>query len=142
VSFEGSYGRSFASKLIQDGDCEQAIVEASKSIEAEAGNPEHYLDRATALAQLGRDGEAVPDLRRALELDAEVQLLETDLVDDAFFSSLLAAARALPVEAGCALLATYPTTLPQGRHLADVQSWSLRLRGQLPTAWQKRSDAS
>jgi tetratricopeptide (TPR) repeat protein len=140
LSFEGSYGRTFASKLIQDGQCDQAIAEATKSIALEADNPEHYLDRATALSQLGRDGEAVPDLRRALELDVEVQLLETDLVDDAFFSALLAAARALPVEEGCALLASYRGTLPEGRHLADADSWSLRLRGQLPTNWQKHSD--
>ncbi len=134
------YGRSFASKLIQDGKYEQAIAEAAKAIALEDDNPEHYVDRAMACVQLGREADAVGDFKKALELDQVTNILETDLIDDELFSALLAAARAQSdVEAGCTLLASYRATLPKGRHLADVDTWSQRLRGQLPTDWSKRS---
>jgi Flp pilus assembly protein TadD len=132
------YGRSFASKLIQDGKYEQAITEATKAIALEDDNPEHYADRAAACVQLGRDLEAVGDFKKALELDQVTNILETDLIDDDMFSALLAAARAeSDKEKGCALLASYRETLPKGRHLADVDTWTKRLRGQLQTNWSK-----
>jgi tetratricopeptide (TPR) repeat protein len=132
------YGRSFASKLIQDGKLEEAVAAAGQAIAAEADNPEHFVDRATALSSLGRDREAAPDFRRALELDQAAQILETDLIDDAYFSSLLAAARAeSSADAGCQLLAGYLETLPDGRHVNDVRDWSARLRGELRTEWTK-----
>jgi tetratricopeptide (TPR) repeat protein len=134
------YGRSFASKLIQDGKYEDAITEATKAIALEDDNPEHYADRATACVQLGRDLEAVSDFKKALELDEVTQILETDLIDDDMFSALLAAARAeKDTDKGCALLASYRDTLPKGRHVADVDTWTQRLRGTLQTSWSKAS---
>jgi len=137
MGISGQYGRSFASKLIEDGKYEEAIVEATGAIAGEDDNPEHFIDRATAQVQLGRDALAVDDFVRALALDVEAQVLETDLVDDAYFSALLAQARALDVEAGCRALAGYREVLPRGRHLADVESWTLRLRGELKSQFVK-----
>jgi tetratricopeptide (TPR) repeat protein len=131
------YGRSFASKLIQDGKYEEAIVEAGKAIAQEPDNPEHYADRATACVQLNRDAEAVPDFVKALKLDEEAQLLETDLIDDAYFSALLAVARKEPVEEGCRRLQGYFDTLPKGRHARDAGEWQKRLRGQLKPEFVK-----
>jgi len=124
------YGRSFASKLIQDGKYEEAIDEAGKAIALEPENPEHYADRATACVQLDRDAEALPDFVRAIELDEEAQVLEIDLIDDAYFSALLAAARREPVDAGCKRLQSYAQTLPKGRHVRDAAEWQERLRGE------------
>jgi tetratricopeptide (TPR) repeat protein len=144
MSFAGQYGRSFASKLIEDGHYEQAIEAATKALALEQDNPEHFVDRATALAQLGRDGEAAADFVRALELDQAVQVIETDLIDDAYFSALLAAARAdaaHSVETGCARLAGYLAVLPDGRHVEDVDSWTRRLRGELKSEFVKVREA-
>jgi tetratricopeptide (TPR) repeat protein len=137
MGMSGQYGRSFASKLIEDGKYAEAIAEADRAIAAEDDNPEHFVDRATALVQLTRDPEAVPDFVRALALDEQAQVLETDLIDDAYFSALLAAARAGDVEAGCRMLAGYKDVLPKGRHLADAESWTRRLRGELKSEFVK-----
>jgi hypothetical protein len=137
----GLYGRSFASKLLQDGKYAEAVAEATKAIALEEDNPEHHVDRATALVLLERNGDAVEDFRRALELEVEAQILEVDLVDDAYFSALLAAAREeakTSVEQGCARLATYLATLPKGRHVTDVRDWSRRLKGELESTFVKR----
>jgi tetratricopeptide (TPR) repeat protein len=134
------YGRSFASKLIQDGKYQQAIDEAGKAIALEPENPEHYADRATACVQLDRDAESLPDFVRALTLDEEAQVLETDLIDDAYFSALLAAARKEPVDAGCQRLASYAQTLPKGRHVRDAAEWQERLRGERKSEFVKVRD--
>jgi tetratricopeptide (TPR) repeat protein len=137
MGMSGPYGRSFASKLIEDGKYEEAIVEATRAIAGEDDNPEHYVDRATAHVQLGRDAEAVDDFVRALALDETAQVLETDLIDDAYFSALLSKARADEVESGCRALAGYREVLPRGRHLADAESWTKRLRGELKSEFVK-----
>src|SRR4051794_34571646 len=93
MGMSGQYGRSFASKLVQDGKYEQGIAEATKAIAMEDDNPEHFVDRATAYVQLDRNAEAVGDFVRALTLDETTNILETDLIDDAYFSALLATAR-------------------------------------------------
>lgn len=134
------YGRSFASKLIQDGKYEQAIDEAGKAIALEPENPEHWADRANACVQLGRDADSLPDFVRALALDEEAQVLETDLIDDAYFSALLAAARTQPVDAGCKMLSSYAQTLPKGRHVRDAAEWQERLRGERKSEFVKVRD--
>jgi tetratricopeptide (TPR) repeat protein len=137
MALSGQYGRSFANKLIQDGKYDEAIESASKAITLEDDNPEHYADRAAAFVLLGRDAEAVTDFVRALELDEAAQVLETDLIDDAYFSALLAVARTQDVAAGCRTLAGYAAVLPKGRHLADADSWARRLRGELKSEFVK-----
>ena len=143
MGMSGQYGRSFSSKLIQDGKYEEAIVEAAKAIAQEDDEPEHFVDRATALVHLDRNAEAVQDFVRALQLDGSAGILESDLIDDAYFSALLAAARndaESDVDAGCARLQTYLETLPAGRHVDDVRTWTLRLRGQLKSEFVKVRD--
>jgi hypothetical protein len=142
MGMSGQYGRSFASKLIQDGKYEQAIAEATKAIGAEDDNPEHFVDRATACVQLDRNAEAADDFVRALELDETAGILETDMVDDAYFSSLLAAARAdASVDDGCRRLAGYLDALPRGRHVKDVTDWQRRLRGELKSEFVKTRES-
>jgi tetratricopeptide (TPR) repeat protein len=138
-----TYGRSFSQKLLQDGKYDEALAAAAQAIAAEPDNPEHFVDRAQALVLLEREIEAVPDFRRALELDEAAQILESDLVDDAFFSALLAAARAeapRSLDAAVALLASYRTTLPAGRHVGDADTWTRRLKGELRVEWVKQRD--
>jgi hypothetical protein len=140
MGMSGQYGRTFASKLIQDGKLEEAVTAATEAIASEADNPEHFADRATASAQLNRNEEAADDFARALALDAEAQVLETDLIDDAYFSSLLEAARAeapRSLDAACARLAGYRVVLPSGRHLRDADEWTRRLKGELRTEYVK-----
>jgi len=137
----GQYGRSFASKLNEEGSYAEAVEAATRAIDDEPKNPEHFIDRATALVALEREAEALPDFVVALQLDEEAQILETDLVDDAYFSALLAAARAdaaLSVEAAVLKLRTYLDTLPNGRHVRDVTEWTERLRGQRKSEFVKR----
>src|SRR5262245_45393480 len=136
----GNYGRSFASKLIQDGRYEAAIEAASRALALEEENPEHWADRAQAQVLLGREAEAVEDFIRALALDEEAQVLEVDMIDDALFSALLTAARAeaaVDVEAGLKRLARYGEVLPDGRHRQDAADWGRRLRGELKSEFVK-----
>src|SRR4029079_3597835 len=86
---------------------------------------------ANAYAWLERYPEAVTDLEAALALDETAGVLETDVVDDAYFSALLGAAKAearTSMEAAERTLARYKTVLPGGRHLKDAAEWPDRLR--------------
>ena len=80
---------------------------------------------------LERYPEAVKDLETAIALDETAGVLETDVVDDAYFSALLGAAK---VEARSSLAASDPDAgalrddLPGGRHLEDAAAWPERLR--------------
>jgi len=134
----GQYGQSFASKLLQAQKYAEALAEATRAIGLEADDPENYLDRASALVELDRSAESIPDFIRALELDEEVHVLETDFVDDAYFSALLDVARKGAVDAGVQTLQTYLTTLPAGRHVSDVRDWQRRLTGELQSEFVKR----
>jgi tetratricopeptide (TPR) repeat protein len=129
---------SFAAKLLEKGEYDQAIVEATKAIEKEAENPEHFFERASACAMVERYVEAAADFERALELDRDARVLDDDVLDDAYFSALLGAARAEAVDAGVARLARYATVFPSGRHLRDAADWSKRLRGELQSEFVKR----
>ena len=88
------YGRSRAAVLIEAGEFEAALQAASDEIAREGENSEHWWDRASALASLERYDEAVADFERAKEVDAKTAVLDDDMLDDAYFSALLGAARA------------------------------------------------
>lgn len=134
----GQYGMSFAAKLLETGDYAGAIPEATKAIDREDDNPEHYAERATAYAYLERYAEAVSDFERALLLDETAHVLERDVIDDAYFSALLGVARAEPtVAAGVTRLDRYEGIFPAGRHLADAADWQKRLRGELKSEFVK-----
>jgi len=137
----GSYGVSFAARAIAAGNHTEAIAAATTAILRDDSDPEAHFERATALVALDRHNEATSDFERALQLDVEAGILETDAVDDAFFSSLLAAARrATSVSDGVSMLERYATVLPTGRHLTDAVDWARRLRGELKSEFVKHPD--
>ena len=128
-----NYGGSFAQRLIDQGKFDEAVALATREVERDPVDPEHLMDRAGAFFALERYGDAVKDLEKALALDAVAQVLETDFLDDSLFSALLAEARAAaPADLRSAILRLehYLAVFPKGRHLADVELWSGRLRGE------------
>jgi tetratricopeptide (TPR) repeat protein len=134
------YGRSQAAVLIDAGDYEEAVAAATEAIGREPAYSEHWFERASALASLDRYAEAAGDFEKAHELDAGSQVLEEDVIDDAYFSALLGAARAeaqSDVARGCATLERYRGRFPDGRHGDDVGEWQERLRGERPTHFVK-----
>jgi tetratricopeptide (TPR) repeat protein len=136
-----NYGVTFAQKLLQHGDYQQAVEAASKHAEQDPSNPEPYHDRARAQALLGCHEEAVADYARALEIDKEAQVLQDWEVDDGLFSTLLAWAQASPeVERQLQILRRYAELIPGGRHLREAEEWSLRFRGLLKTTFVKPRD--
>ena len=127
----GRYGMSFAAKMIQEGKYAEAVEEATRAAARDDEDPTPLVERAGAYAWLERYPEAVKDLEAAIELDKTAGVLEVDVVDDAYFSALLGAAKveaATSLEAADRLLARYRTILPDGRHLADAAAWPERLR--------------
>ncbi len=127
----GRYGMTFAAKLIQQGNYAEAVEEATRAFVRDEEDPAPLIDRASAYAWLEQYADAVKDLEMALELDKESGVLETDVVDDAYFSALLGAAKAearTSVETAATTLARYRTVLPDGRHVADADAWPERLR--------------
>lgn len=132
------YGKSRASVLIDAGEFEAAVQVATEEAAREPDNSEHLWDRGSALAALERYDEAVRDFERAKQLDAETAVLDDDMLDDAYFSALLGAARADgDIEAGCARLERYRALFPSGRHASDVGDWQKRLRGELKSQFVK-----
>lgn len=131
------YGMSRAATLNEAGEFEAAVQAATEELARDAETSEHWLDRATALAALERYDEAVADFERAREVDRKTQVLDDDMLDDAYFSALLGAARARDVESGCQTLARYRTLFPAGRHVQDAEDWQKRLRGELKSHFVK-----
>lgn len=127
----GRYGKSFAAKLTEQGKYAEAIEEAARAAARDDEDPTPLFERAAAHAWLEQYPEAVRDLEAAMLLDQTAGVLEIDVVDDAYFSALLGAAKAeaqSSMEAAVKTLARYRTVLPAGRHLADADAWPDRLR--------------
>lgn len=127
----GRYGMTFATKLIQEGKYAEAIEEATRAFVRDEEDPAPLVDRASAYAWLEKYPEAVRDLEAALALDQTAGVLEIDVVDDAYFSALLGAAKVearTSLDTAAATLARYRTVLPDGRHLDDAAAWPARLR--------------
>ena len=136
----GNYGKSRAAVLIDANEFEAAVQAATEEIAREPHNSEHLWDRGSALASLERYEEAIADFERAKLVDAKTQVLDDDMLDDAYFSALLGAARAAAasdVAAGCAKLERYVTQFPSGRHVKDADDWQKRLRGELKSQFVK-----
>ncbi len=134
------YGMSRAAVYNEAGEFEAALQAATEELARERENSEHWWDRATALAALERYDEAVADFEHAKEADAATSVLDDDMLDDAYFSALLGAARAVAatdVSAGCAKLQRYATRFPSGRHVSDASDWQKRLRGELKSTFVK-----
>jgi tetratricopeptide (TPR) repeat protein len=128
---------SRAAVLNEAGEFAAAVQAATEELAREPENSEHWCDRATAYAGLEQYDAAVADFERARETDRKTAVLDDDMLDDAYFSALLGAARAREVEAGCALLARYATQFPSGRHVQDASDWQKRLRGELKSHFVK-----
>lgn len=132
----GIYGISKAAKANEEGNYQLAIEEATKAAALDEEDPEPPFERAFALCQLERYAEAVEALERAIQLDAEEEMLDDTTVDDAYFSALLGDAKALAKqspEAGAKRLARYAEILPEGGHGKDAREWAKRLTGELKT---------
>jgi tetratricopeptide (TPR) repeat protein len=132
----GRYGISFARTLIERGDYEEAVDEATRAIDAGDHGPEPLFDRATALDFLERHAEAVADLEKAIAQNRADKELDPFTLDDAFFSALLSMAKAEGV-AGARTLERYAVTVPDGAHLEEARDWQKRLRGEMPSLLDK-----
>jgi hypothetical protein len=127
----GRYGMSFAAKMIEQGKYVEAVEEATRAVARDEEDPAPLVERASAYAWLERYPEAVTDFEAAIALDETAGMLETDVVDDAYFSALLGAAKVeakTSLETATATLGRYRRVLPAGRHLADAAAWPDRLR--------------
>jgi tetratricopeptide (TPR) repeat protein len=136
-----NYGVTFAQKLIQRGEYEQAVAAADKHAAQDPHNPEAPHDKARALSLLGRYADAVTAYERAIELDRTEQVLLDWELDDGLFSTVVAWGQAAASEAErLAALAHYQRLLPSGRHHDEAKEWALRFRGLLPTSFVKPRD--
>lgn len=128
---------SFAKKHIEDGEYEEAVTAATKSIEEGDVGPEPLFDRATALDLMERHRDAVTDFEAALAKNNAEQEIDPFTIDDAYFSALIAAAQ---VSKDPELLVRYVQHAPNGGHKAEARDWEKRLRGQLPSLLDKTKD--
>jgi tetratricopeptide (TPR) repeat protein len=126
-----TYGALASSQLVTEGRFEEAILKASDEIAALPEEPEAYFNRAQANTGLGRLEQAVEDYETALRLDASASSLDPAAVDDEFFSALRSIAVAHKDRPADALdaLERYRRALPQGRHVADLQTWIDHING-------------
>ena len=134
---------SFAKKFIEDGEYDEAIAAATKSIEDGDLGPEPLFDRATAYDLAERYLDAVTDFEAAIAKNGVEQEIDPFTIDDAYFSALLSAARKeaeKDVAKGVTLLQRYLQNAPNGEHLGDCHDWQKRLRGEMPSLLDKTKD--
>jgi tetratricopeptide (TPR) repeat protein len=131
-----SYGALFSSKLVAQGDYEQAITKAAEEMAANPDEPECYFNRGQALAALERFAEAAADYEAALTMDMSASALDPETVDDELFFVLrsLAARQKERPEVAIATLERYRRVLPQGRHLEDIKTWVDHIHD-VPVVW-------
>ena len=136
----GRYGMSFAKKHIEQGDYEEAIASATEEIEGGNAGPEPLFDRGTAYELSERYAEAVADFESALLKNLGEKELDPFVLDDAYFSAVLAAARSeakSDLKQALARLDRYRELVPEGAHAAESADWQKRLRGELPSLLDK-----
>ncbi len=139
----GRYGMSFAKKHIDRGDYEEAIAAASEQIDGGNASAEPLFDRGTAYELTERYVEAVVDFERAIEENAVEKELDPFMLDDAYFSATLAAARSeasSDLRKALGRLDRYRELLPEGAHVAESRDWQKRLRGEMPSLLDKTKD--
>jgi hypothetical protein len=131
---------SFAKKHIEDGEYDEAIAAATKSIDDGDAGPEPLFDRATAYDLAERYLDAVTDFESAITKNGAEQEIDPFTIDDAYFSALLSASRKeaeRDVGKAVALLARYMQFAPKGEHVADCRDWQKRLKGEMPSLLDK-----
>ena len=126
-----TYGELTSSRLVAESRFEEAVAQATDEIAALPEEPEAYFNRAQALAALGRLEDAVGDYEAALRLDASASSLDPAAVDDELFFALRSIAMAHKDRPAQALdaLERYRRARPQGRHVADLQTWIDHING-------------
>lgn len=140
----GRYGMSFAKRHIEQGDYDDAIASSTEEIEGGNASAEPFFDRGTAYELTERFAEAVADFERAIEKNQAERELDPFMLDDAYFSASLAAARCeSKADLAHALLRLdrYRTVLPAGAHVAESRDWEKRLQGKMPSLLDKTKDA-
>ena len=131
---------SFAKKHIENGEYDEAIAAATKSIADGDAGPEPLFDRATAYDLAERYLEAVSDFESAITKNGVEQEIDPFTIDDAYFSALLAAARKeaeRDVGKGVTMLQRYMQFAPKGEHVGDCVDWQKRLKGEMPSLLDK-----
>ena len=131
---------SFAKKHIEDGNYDEAVAAATKTIEDGDAGPEPLFDRATAHDLAERYLEAVTDFEMALTKNGAEQEIDPFTIDDAYFSALLSAARKeaeRDVGQAVTLLQRYMQYAPKGEHVSDCRDWQKRVKGEMPSLLDK-----
>jgi len=139
----GRYGMTFAKKHIEQGDYDEAIASATEEIEGGSTSPDHLFDRGTAYELVERYAEAVADFEKAIEQNSLEKEIDPFVIDDAYFSASLAAARSeakADLARALARLDRYRDVLPEGAHVAESRDWQKRLRGEMPSLLDKTKD--
>jgi tetratricopeptide (TPR) repeat protein len=133
----GRYGMTFARELIERGDYEEAVEAAAKAIAEGADGPEPHFDRGRALELLERYEEALDDFEKAIAINRAKKEMNPFEIDDAYFSAVVAGARAVKPAEGVKLLARYRAFATDGAHQTESLEWEKRLRGELPSLLDK-----
>jgi tetratricopeptide (TPR) repeat protein len=136
----GRYGMSFAKKHIEEGDYEDAVAAATAAIEGGDQGPEPLFDRATACELLERYEDAARDFEAAIAKNNAAKELDPFVLDDAYFSALVAGAKQLATKdprAASALLDRYAAVCPDGAHRTDAKDWQRRVTGAMPSLLDK-----
>jgi len=131
---------SFAKKHIEQGDYEEAIASATEEIDGGNHGPEPHFDRGTAYELAERYVEAVADFEEAIRKNRAEKELDPFVLDDAYFSAVLAAARSEAkgnLAQALARLDRYREVWPDGAHVLESRDWQKRLRGELPSLLDK-----
>jgi hypothetical protein len=134
---------SFAKDLIEQGDYEEAIRVATRAIDEGDAGPEPLFDRAIANELAEHYDAAVDDFEAAIAKNRAAKELDPFMLDDAYFSALLAAARhdaESNVARAVARLDRYAKTVADGAHLTDATDWQKRLRGEMPSLLDKTKE--
>lgn len=136
----GRYGMSFAKKHIEEGDYDDAVKAATEAIDGGDAGPEPLADRATAYDLLERHAEAVADFEAAIAKNNAAKELDPFLLDDAYFTAVLACAQGeakADLKKALARLDRYREVMPEGAHVAESKDWQKRLKGELPSLLDK-----
>ncbi len=136
---------SFARDLVERGDYEEAIEAATKAIEGGDATPEPLFDRARANELLERFPEALDDFEGAIRKNLARKEMSPFELDDAYFSAVVAASRAVSAAEGVKVLARYRAFVAEhqtdGAHVRESLEWAARLEGRLPSLLDKTKDA-